>query len=177
MSAIGRVLVGLLEDNLHSVGAEIGAHSGDTANYICKNFGDMNTYYAYDTWKREERDGVLYRKPPHYKYFNIKAARKNLKKVTEPYQNIIKYYFMSSEAAAKRTRNESLNWVLIKGSSHYEEVFKNIRLWMMKVKTNGMVLGINYHKKGVKKALNDFVPKEKLTHFSNGIWFFERGKF
>lgn len=177
MSSIGKVLVALLEDTYHKRGAEVGAHGGDTAAYICNNLEGVIQYYAIDSWPREQVKGVLKRIQPHYKYKSVKAAVKNFKDVTKMYQDEIIYWNMSAPEAAKRIKRESLDWVIIKDSSKYEVVKQNLLTWTMLVRRFGMIIGNNYYKEGVKQALSEFVPSDKLTYFSNGVWYYARGTF
>lgn len=169
------VLYNLLKDIKHNVGAEVGVHTGDTTLYLLQRLRNIEKYYAIDPWKIYTMyDGKKYRKPGNKKYKTWTEAIKRFNKVTLPYKDKVIAYQLTSVEAAKLIPDNSLDWVFIDANHEYEYIKENLEIWFKKVKDKGLVSGHDYGNKwkGIKRAVNEFVPKDKLKISPNCVWSF-----
>jgi hypothetical protein len=175
MSNHGKILVSLLRNIDHKVGCEVGVHAGETAKCVLESLDKIEKYHVIDPWKIYEMyDGNLYRKPSHKKFKSMDEAYFNFVKTTKPYKSKIICHKMTSVEAAELIENESLDWVFIDANHEYEYVKENLKLWIPKVKSGGLISGHDYGNKwkGVKKAVNEVVPKEILNISPFYVWSF-----
>jgi len=180
MSAHSKILLPILKNIEHSIGCEVGVHAGDTAKFLLKNLGTIEKYYAIDPWKIYDMyDGKKYRKPGHKKYKTMQAAMENFLTMTTPYKNKVVTLRMTSVDACKNIPDGHLDWIFIDANHEYEYIKENLILWTPKVKQGGLVSGHDYGNKwqGIKKAVDEFVPKDKLKIYPETIWAFTNGDF
>lgn len=174
------VLYHLLKNRPHIIGCEVGVYTGLTTQYLLKKLPNIEKYYAVDPWKIYEMyNGNMYRKPGHKKYKTMKEAKKQFDNVVKPFLNKMVIYHMTSIEAVKLVDDNSLDWVFIDANHEYEYIKENLTLWSKKVKIDGLVSGHDYGNKwkGIKRAVNEFVPKEHLLISPNFVWSYVKGKF
>jgi len=180
MSRHAKVLYKLLRNRKHAVGCEVGVHAGDTTGYLLRNLPEIKKYYAIDPWKIYKMyDGTNYRKPGNKKYRTMELAMKNYFKVIKPYKKKVVTYRMTSVEAIKHIPKNSLDWVFIDANHEYEYIKENLFLWTIKVKHGGLISGHDYGNKwkGIKQAVDEFVPANKLTVSPHCVWSCIRGEF
>lgn len=180
MSSHGKVLLSLLKNRKHTVGCEVGVHAGETTGLLLKKLPTIKRYYAIDPWEIYEMyDGSMYRKPGNKKYKTFPAAKKNFYKLIKPFKKRVTIYAMTSVEAAKHIPKDSLDWVFIDANHEYEYIKENLRIWTIKVKHGGLVAGHDYGNKwkGIKQAVDEFVPKNKLKISPHTVWSCVRGEF
>ncbi len=174
------VLLSLLRNRPHANGCEVGVHAGDTTSFLLKSLPGIKNYYAIDPWKIYEMyDGNKYKKPANKKYKTFPLAKKNFYKVIKPYRNRVTVYEMTSIAAIKHIPKNSLDWIFIDANHEYEYIKENLRIWTIRVKHGGLISGHDYGNKwkGIKQAVDEFVPKGKLKISQNCVWSCVRGEF
>ena len=171
-------LLQLLENRKYEIGCEVGVHTGNTTEFLLKNLPNIKKYYAVDPWKIYKMyDGSMYRKPGHKKFKTMDAAKEQFDKVIKPFQNKVVILHMTSVEAAKLVKDHSLDWVFIDANHEYEYIKENLKLWSKKVKIGGLISGHDYNDKwsGIKKAVNEFVPKDKLVISTHFVWSYVKG--
>lgn len=158
-------LVTLLKKRVHSIGCEVGVHAGDTAEVLLKKLPKIKKYHAVDPWVSYEKyNGETYRKPGHKKYKNWNQAKQAFIRRTSSFKKTIVHQ-MTSVDAIKKFKDECLDWIFIDANHEYEYIKENLELWTPKVKVGGLVSGHDYGNKweGIKKAVDEAIPKEKLN--------------
>jgi len=173
------VLFNLLKNIKHCIGAEVGVHTGDTTKYLLQNLPTIEKYYAIDPWRVYTMyDGNKYRKPGNKKYKTWVEAIEQFKKVTLPYKNKVIALQMTSVEASKTVLDGSLDWVFIDANHEYEYIKENLKIWSSKVKLGGLVSGHDYGNKwkGIKRAVNEYIPKYKLKISPYYVWSFIKGE-
>jgi len=171
----GDVIISLLKNRDHSFGCEVGVHAGETAGFLLKNLPKIKRYYAVDPWLIYEMyDGEMYRKPGHKKYKSMKSAYDNYMEIVKPYKGKVITYKMTSVDASKHIPKDYLDWVFIDANHEYKYIKENLDLWSWRVKTGGVVAGHDYGNKwkGIKKAVDEFVPKDKLKIEPYCVWWY-----
>ena len=169
------VLLSLLRNRKHAVGCEVGVHAGDTTKFILENLPGIKKYHAIDPWVSYEMyDGKMYRKPGNRKHKTFDAAYKNYLKAIKPFKQHIVTYRMTSVEAAVYIGKNYLDWVFIDANHEYEYIKENLKLWSKRVKPGGLVSGHDYGNKweGIKKAVDEFVPKNKLNISPHNVWWY-----
>ena len=72
---------------------------------------------------------------------------------------------MTSLEASTLYADQSLDFVFIDASHEYQDVLDDIRAWMPKIKSGGILAGHDYPHHGVRKAVNEvFDSVEKQEH-------------
>jgi len=169
------VLCSILKTRDYSYGCEVGVHAGDTTEFLLKNLPLIKRYYSIDPWKLYEMyDGKMYRKPGNRKFGSLDLAMKNYFKVIRPYKDKVITYQMTSVEASKHLPKDYLDWVFIDANHEYKYIKENLDLWSWRVKTGGVVAGHDYGNKwkGIKKAVDEFVPKDKLKIEPFCVWWY-----
>jgi hypothetical protein len=167
----------LLKPRKHEVGCEVGVHTGDTTITLLEKLPDIRIYHAVDPWESYETyDGSKYRKPGNKKFKTWSSALEYFIKRTKKYKKKIRVHRMTSVEAVKSFDDESLDWVFIDANHEYPYIKENLELWAPKVKVGGFVSGHDYGNKwnGIKKAVDEFVPKNKLHIGPRYVWWYNK---
>ena len=167
----------LLKPRKHEVGCEIGVHTGDTTITLLEKLPNIKIYHVVDPWESYKKyNGSKYRKPGHKKLKTWSDALEFFKKRTTLYKNKIKIHRMTSVEAVKKFKDESLDWVFIDANHEYPYIKENLELWVPKVKIGGFVSGHDYGNKwkGIKKAVDEYVPKNKLHIAQFYVWWYNK---
>ena len=148
---------------------EVGSWKGKSSAYMAVEIANSNKdieFYCIDTWEGSvEHDGMK-ELPQLYNIF-----LDNMKPVEE-------YYFplkISSLDACKKFKDNSLDFVFLDASHEYEDIKKDIKAWLPKIKSGGILAGHDYYNEGpdwfpgVKRAV-----KEMLDEFdcSEDCWIY-----
>jgi predicted O-methyltransferase YrrM len=139
-----------LPDNAHV--CEVGVYLGHSVAYmatLAKESGKNITVHAVDTFDGSEehkRKGVL----NYYIQYktNIESCGVSDYIVTYP---------TTSELAAKNIQDKTFHFIFLDASHDYENVKKDIKTWLPKLKDNGTFAGHDYCNSwpGVKKAVDE----------------------
>jgi hypothetical protein len=132
---------------------EVGSWKGKSSSYMAVeiiNSGKEIDFYCVDTWKggREHQDmediDELY-----------STFIDNMKPVEEYYSPMR----MTSLEAASKFEDNSLDFVFLDGSHHYEDVKDDINAWFPKIKNGGVLAGHDYTGWwSVRNAVNELIP-------------------
>jgi len=156
--------------NLIGRGVEVGVERGEYSEIILQN-SNLSILYSIDSWKEFSKE--------EYKDINNHNQKKHNQNKKETEQRLKKYkgrsqvWQMLSEDAAAIFKNNSLDFVYIDANHSYEGCKKDIELWYPKIKQGGVLAGHDYIEDGqysegifgVKKAVNEFIKKNKLKLF------------
>ena len=149
------------------LGAEIGVERGWYSKKLCELIPGLKLY-SIDAWQTYEnyRDHVTQERLDSF----YLETRERLK----PFNcQLIKDF---SVKAARRFADGSLDFVFIDAAHEYESVRDDIAAWAPKVRKDGIVSGHDYMNLGhtgmdgvitpygVKKAVNEWVKKNKINH-------------
>ena len=171
------VLIHLLKPRKHEVGCEVGVHTGDTTIELLTKLPGIKIYHTVDPWESYEKyDGTKYRKPGNKKFKTWSLALEHFTKRTNKYKKKIKVHRMTSVEAVKSFDDESLDWIFIDANHEYPYIKENLQLWVTKIKIGGFVSGHDYGGKwrGIKKAVDEFVPKNKLHIAQFYVWWYNK---
>ena len=158
------------------LGAEIGVLNGNTAFRILGE-RPLLTHYMIDPWIAPEKESSYFKsgddnalKPAQA---HEGAYQKTLKRVEFAGERAI-IMRMFSNQAAKKIKDDSLDFVFIDGDHSYTGVSTDIKLWLSKVKKGGFISGHDYfHPRlpGVKKAVDEAFDKSRIELDDNRTWF------
>ena len=156
----------LLKDKKDLVGAEIGVFMGEHAKQLLDNL-DIRKLYLVDPYEIYDEyvasDEIL------------KGLREAEKEAVEKLdKKKVKWFFLRSVDAAKRVKDDSLDFVYIDGNHAEEFVKQDIEFWSKKVKKGGLVGGHDYDDRhGVIPAVVDFACENGVYIQTAGIeWWY-----
>lgn len=152
---------------------EVGCWKGKSV--VCLGVEIINsqkciTVDAIDTWEGSEEhlnvespfyEPLLKQKDGLYNHF--------LKNI-EPLKQIIRPVRMNSVDAAQTYDNSSLDFVFVDASHDYENVIKDIRAWLPKIKVNGVLAGHDIIHPPVKQAVIDEFKEDFHVHENENVW-------
>ena len=167
----------ILKNVPHSIGCEIGVHTGDTSIVLLEGLPTIKKYHAIDPWESYIKyDGKKYRKPGHKYIKSWSKALRHFKSRIKKFGKKIIVHQMTSVEASKKIEDESLDWVFIDANHDYEYIKENLEIWSKKVKSGGIISGHDYGNKwkGIKKAVDEFVPSDKLHIENFYIWWYKK---
>jgi len=170
----------LLKKRPHKIGCEVGVHTGAMLSHLLPVLPKIQRYYAIDPWDNYQMyDGSTYRKPGNVLYKTWQDAIMAFFKSTKDYSHKVIMMRMTSIQGAKHIEDEGLDWVFIDANHEYEYIKENLHVWTPKVKPGGLVSGHDYKNpkgkwKGITRAVNEFVPKNKLHEEPFCVWWFNK---
>jgi SAM-dependent methyltransferase len=147
-----------------SIFVEVGCWKGRSSCHLAVEIANSKKdiqFYCVDTWEgsvEHQNSGEKESLPTLYETFID-----NMKPV-ESYYIPLK---LSSESASKKFGDKSLDFVFLDASHEYEDVKNDIKNWLPKIKSGGILAGHDYYVDcydwfpGVKMAVN-----ETLSNFS-----------
>jgi len=149
--------------------AEIGIWKGHTVRYLLRKAGNIKEYWAIDPWAMFP--------PGHGKasrlnegHWNLMYARLCLDMVR--FFPALRVMRLKSEEAALLFRNKYFDLVFIDAMHDYENVKRDINLWLPKIREGGILSGHDYGGRkhpGVKKAVDEIFTDIKVDSFSM-VW-------
>ena len=150
--------------------AEIGIWKGHTVRYMLRNTGDkIKEYWAIDPW-------TLF--PPGHGRVTLKTMDdwngmyKRLCLDMVRFHPVLKVMRLTSDQAAPLFPNHYFDLVFIDAMHDYENVKKDINLWLPKVKPGGVLSGHDYgvrKQPGVKIAVDELFTDIQTDTFST-VW-------
>lgn len=157
------VIIELLQDRPHSVGAEIGVRYGRTMDRVLQALPDIERYICVDPWKTFDGYEIGQAKLDEARLEFAGRARAHTYRL-----QILPYW---SHQAVNFVPDDSCDWVFIDAAHDYDNVARDIRLWAPKVHEGGLLMGHDYgnsnlHECGVKRAVD-----EAFTEVKKGQWF------
>ena len=140
-------------DNL--VGAEIGIGEGVHASFFLREL-DVDLIFLIDPYMVYKDERLM------LKLKVIEGWEKKAHVRLDKYRHKIKWIKEKSADATKFIADNSLDFVYIDGNHTYEFVAEDICLYYPKVKKGGLLSGHDYEYKSVKRAVDEFISKQKL---------------
>ena len=154
-----------LKDRENLVGAEIGVCGGHHASFFLSEL-DIDFVFLIDPYVEYKNLGRLWVSK------EVKEWKKLVHINLDKYKHKIKWIKEKSADAVKFITDNSLDFVYIDGNHDYEFVVEDISLYYPKLKIGGLLSGHDYNYGSVKKAVNEFINKQKLKlhteNFANG---------
>jgi predicted O-methyltransferase YrrM len=138
---------------------EVGSWKGKSSAYMAVEIANSNKdieFYCIDTWEGSVEHEGMKELPQLYNIF-----LDNMKSVEE-------YYFplkIYSLDACKKFKDNSLDFVFLDASHEYEDIKKDIKAWLPKIKSGGILAGHDYYNEGtdwfpgVKQAVNEMLDE------------------
>jgi len=157
-------IVSWAKNGFHFV--EIGAWYGQSTSYLAVeiiNSGKNIRLDVVDTWKGSEQmydpsngayDELLVRNGTIFHQFLENMS---------PVMKFINPIESDSLKASFLYKDSSLDFIFIDAEHKYEFVIQDIKHWLPKVKSGGIIAGHDYGWEGVTKAINEVFGKEKYT--------------
>ena len=172
-------LIKLFSTRPRKIGCEVGVHAGETTASLLDNLPGINEYHAVDPWESYEKyNGSTYRKPGHKRLKTWSSVMQNFIDVTKPFSKKVFIHQATSVDAVSDFNDGYFDWIFIDANHDYPYIKENLEIWTPKVKMGGIVSGHDYNNGkwvGIKKAVDEFVPKDKLNVISECyVWWFER---
>lgn len=153
----------------NAVFVEIGSWKGKSAFCMASFIQAQNKnikFYCVDTWRGSEE---------HSDDLDVvnNSLFDTFKKNTELVKNYIEPIQLPSLEAAKKFKDESLDFVFIDAAHDYENVKNDINAWYPKIKKGGTIAGHDYHSTWpeVVKAVDEWrFSQNKLINISVTSW-------
>ena len=154
---------------------EVGCWKGKSISYWAVeiiNSGKNITIDAVDTWKgsMEHVNDKHVIEDTLYELFLSNIA---------PVSHVINPIRLSSVEASNRYEDNSLDVVFIDAEHDYENVGRDIKCWLPKVKQGGYIAGHDYHPTwtGVCKAVDEIFKSVQVTeHLKEHCWVYKIGE-
>lgn len=156
-------------DNSHFV--EIGTWKGMSASYMAVeiiNSGKNIKFDCVDTWEYMDLQHDI-----NQTMFNnlYETFLNNI----EPVKHIINPIRRISWEASSLYEDKSLDFVFIDAAHDYDSVIKDIKSWLPKMKSSGILAGHDYRNApGVKKAVDEVLNENNILE-SEGCWIYNYG--
>ena len=169
-------LVNQAKDGYHFV--EVGTWKGKSAAYMAVEIINSNKEIKFDcvdTWEGSEEhldvtspfyEPLLQHKDGLYNHFlsNIEPVKEQITPIRKP-----------SIEACLLYEDASLNCVFIDAAHDYENVCKDIKMWLPKVKPGGLLSGHDFIYPPIKEALKDIL-KEGFVGIGEDVWIYKVSK-
>jgi|TARA_R100000278_G_scaffold99459_1_gene76256 hypothetical protein len=171
--------INLHGDNL--VGAEIGVHLGQsflTLLQTCPNISKLygvDPYVPYVDYLKEDGQSydpmVVDEKEIEY----IKLVSYHNQKFSGHKDKIV-FYEMDGNAASKKVKDKSLDFIFIDSYCSFEQAKNDIKVWYPKVKDGGIFAGHDWNMPLVRLAVTKFRENENIksrmsTYDDTWIWY------
>ena len=164
-------LVEQAKDGYHFV--EVGTWKGKSACYMAVeiiNSKKKIRFDCVDTWMGNGRSLTdivhepLLRVPDGlYNHFleNIKDVQHVINPIRKP-----------SLEAANLYADNTLNCVFIDAAHDYKNVFSDVKAWLPKIKSGGILAGHDFKLKSVEQALKDSLGLQNITQDKGNVWIY-----
>ncbi len=171
----GDVLVNLLRDRPHAVGAEIGVYRGDTTRKLLEGLPELKRLYCVDPWEAylDLYDSLNER---WHEQSTFDEAHCEFLRRVGPYAPRVWIVRAFSDEAAALVEPESLDFVFIDGNHSYEYMRQDIALWTAKVRPGGIVAGHDYRRRpdwGVIQAVSEAFAG-RVNAAAHYVWWVEK---
>lgn len=145
---------------------------GRTSEYLLKHCPQLKLICV-DLWgfdKSVMSDGIN-----KFSKWDFKVIKNTFDKKVKPYKNRVTVLQGVSWEMSEEVANGSLDFVFIDASHDYESVKKDIKMWVDKLKPNGLLCGHDININGVYYAVKELITSwdetKPLEKRINKIWF------
>jgi len=160
-------LMFLLKGKKDIVMAELGIFRCKSSLQVLNNF-DVKKYYAIDIWKIY--DDYNSKKSYVINYIREKGSDKCYQEALEKLREFSNVIIIreSTHKAVKYIKNRELDFCFIDANHEYDYVYKDIQLWLPKIKKGGILSGDDYYLSSVRKAVEDFFRIQTYKIYTAG---------
>jgi len=155
-------------DNAHFV--EIGCWKGRSASFMCVEIIRNNKTIKFDcidTWKGSSEHQHL----PEIQHNTLYDVFINNMKPVEKYYTPIR---LPSVSASELYPKESLDFVFIDGDHSHDAVISDVKAWIPKIKSGGILAGHGYPScDTVKSAIDIIINNKYLKTTNTNVWYVE----
>jgi SAM-dependent methyltransferase len=148
---------------------EIGVWKGKSIMYMAERIKGLKKdvkCYAIDTFKGNQGVEIMNQDRDIINGTLYETYLKN----TEPLKDYITTIVGDSHEVFKQFVDSSIDFLFIDGDHSYKAVKEDIRLWLPKVKTGGIISGHDYDNPDVKKAVDEVFPVKEVWGTGCLIW-------
>ena len=158
-------LIERLDKDRPITGAEIGVWEGDTSYNLLKSVENIFLHYMIDPYLpyddlRNNGERTNFGKST-IDIKSLEAAKNKAEEITEQFADRRIILCLSSTEAAEKIKDGTLDYVFIDAEHNYESAMNDIKTWLPKVKSGGIISGHNYGDNtynGVTRAVNECFP-------------------
>lgn len=152
-------------DNAHFV--EVGSWKGRSASYMgveIINSGKNIKFDCVDTW-----NGAEEHTDPNSQFFNKELLEDKdwlynlFLENTKPVKDVVNPIRLDSISASKLYEDNSLDFVFVDAAHDYENVCADIKHWLPKVKSGGVLAGHDFHHPPIVQAVNELLGEGTYT--------------
>jgi predicted O-methyltransferase YrrM len=170
----GRILVNLLKDREHQIGAEVGVFEGDTSLKLLEGLPELCKLFCIDQWTEDKEflDSCPNKKGHVFNAHWPTVRKKFITNVLKPFEHRVMALQMKSCHAAELINAGELDFAFIDGTHTYLRAKQDIDLWSPKVRKGGVICGDDFNNKpnyGVIQAVkesfgNNFKVRGKIWY-------------
>lgn len=167
------------KDGYHFV--EVGSWKGKSTAFMgveIFNSKKQIKFDCVDTWEGSKDEGFDDPTSPTYDpLFAVKGGLYNhfLENIN-PIKSVVNAIRKPSVEAADDYKDNSLDFVFIDAAHDYENVCADIKAWLPKLKSNGLLAGHDFHHEPIKQALKDTL-KQNYEYYGEDVWFYKMVHF
>lgn len=159
-------------------GAEVGVFKGATLFHLMQHVPKLHMI-AVDLWADTPRVSVRGDKDmntgvANYHRYPLQEYENAVREQAKQYGDRIHFIKAPSDKAAAQVKDGTLDFVFIDASHETEQVKRDIRAWVPKLKPTGMMMGHDCTWPSVKKAIDGVVPGWRSD--KDSVWFIERNR-
>lgn len=147
---------------------EIGSWKGKSSAYMAVEIANSEKSIRFDCidpWPNWKPDG-------EYFETNCENLYETFLNNVDPVKDYLNPVRLTSMEAVNNYQDNSLDFVFIDGNHEYEYVFNDIKHWILKVKSGGILAGHDYHYPPVIDAVADNNLQNIISR--EGCWFYEK---
>lgn len=155
----------------NSVIVEVGCWKGKSTAYLAVEIINSNKnikIHAVDTWEGSPNE-EYHTKDEYVKSNTLYDLFLNNVK---PVESVIIPLKMDSVEASKLYTDNTIDVVFIDANHAYEYVIKDIKAWLPKIKSGGILAGHDYGWTGVNKAVHELLGNNITTQ--EGCWIYKK---
>jgi len=139
---------------------EVGSWRGKSSAFMAVEIANSRKpieFFCVDTWKGspEHQDDPLVKKDQLFEDFL---------KNTHPVSKLIKPIRGLSVEVAATFEDASLDFICIDAAHDYTNVLADLKAWWPKLRPGGMMIGDDFNKEGVRKAVEEFFREQDLPY-------------
>ncbi len=181
MSMYWDVIVNVLKNRPHAVGAEIGIFKGFFAKEILTKLPGIKQYYCVDPWQHYDEYTEILRPQSNEILVKPEKAFQIFCNKIKPFADKVIIIREMSQDGLLHVPDKSLDFVFIDANHTYEYAKPDIVGWSKKVKQGGIIAGhdfsdLQYRGKrkvpfGVERAVRELIPKFRVE---GNTWYSEK---
>lgn len=146
----------------NSVGIEIGVWEGAFAYYVLSKTNPEQLYLV-DPWKWPPQNTERYGEADPEKDQRIEGYYNEVVRLFENNPNVSVLRMTSLEASTKFP-DEFFDFIYVDGDHSYKGVISDLKSYLPKLKSDGILIGDDYGFKSVSSAVNNFIKENKDTY-------------